>query len=188
MLQSSLVWLEKGYVKFGYEGPVGLKVERLSKDVGINKSSFYHHFAALDVFIEELLVYHLQRVKSMAEKELACKTLDELIAVMVDHKEDLLFNRQLRVHRENLDFEKCFEKTNETTAHSIMGVWAGFLGLEDDNYLAGMVLQLSMENFFLQITDETLNKAWLTNYFLELRRMVDGFKAMKKVKELNGTV
>ena len=43
-------WLEVGYRCFADRGPNGLKVERLSKKVGKNKSSFYHLFADLEVF------------------------------------------------------------------------------------------------------------------------------------------
>ena len=37
-------WLEAGYEIFSKEGITGLKVEILSRKVGISKSSFYHLF------------------------------------------------------------------------------------------------------------------------------------------------
>lgn len=97
---------------------------------------------------------------------------------MVHHKMDLLFNRQLRFHRENPDFEACYLETNQQTAHSIGMVWMKVLGLEDHSYLAGLVLKLSIDNFFLQITEENLNPDWLGAYFTELRIMVQEFKKM----------
>ena len=171
-------WIHAGYSLFAHEGPQGLKVERLARMVGKNKSSFYHHFADLEVFTQVLLNYHLEQAAVMAEKEQQCKDLQGLIDIIVEHKIDLLFNRQLRVHRENPDFERCFQKTTEMVVHSLVPVWASIIGLTENSYLAQLVLKLSMDNFYLQITDETLNTMWLNTYFEELRHMVQVFKQM----------
>ncbi len=169
-------WIEQGYQTFALEGPQGLKVERLAKAVGKNKSSFYHYFADLEVFTNILLTHHLAQAHILAEKESACTSQSELIDLMVDHKVDLLFNRQLRIHRENRDFETCFETTNQLTGEAIIGLWAEILGLSDNSYLAALVLKLSLENFFLQITDETLNHQWLNTYFQELHTLIAAFR------------
>jgi len=58
MKEKEEIWITKGYGMFALFGEKGLKVEQLSKNVGISKSSFYHHFADLDVFVERLLQHH----------------------------------------------------------------------------------------------------------------------------------
>ncbi len=181
-------WIERGYKVFAYGGPQDIKIEALSKDVGKNKSSFYHHFADMEVFVTLLLEEHLRQNYLIAEKEAKCENLEELIEVIVEHKVDLLFSRQLRIHRENEEFAKCFQKSNEITAEAIAGVWAASLGLTDQSYLAGLVLKLSLENFFLQITDETLNKEWLQNYFNEIKALISAFKSGTPIPKLDGSV
>ena len=181
-------WIVAGYRIFAYEGPLGLKVERLARTVGKNKSSFYHHFADLEVFTEELLGYHLAQARLVAEKEGAAADLEELITVLVDHKVDMLFNRQLRIHRTNPAFEACFNRVNEFSVPAITPLWARLLGLEDKLYLAGLVLQLSLENFFLQITDETLRPEWLRAYFHRARQLVLAFQSTGSTAPLNGPV
>ncbi|MEM6265716.1 MAG: TetR/AcrR family transcriptional regulator [Bacteroidota bacterium] len=181
-------WIHVGYRIFAYEGPQKLKVERLAKQVGKNKSSFYHFFADLVVFTEQLLAFHMEQAYIMAEKEAQCPSLDALIDIIVEHKVDLLFNRQLRIHRTNPDFEACFEKTNELTGPALIGIWAKTLNLEDNSYLAGLVMRLGIENFYLQITDETINKEWLSAYFQEFQQLVQAFKSMKGLPTLDGTV
>lgn len=181
-------WMTAGYKTFALEGPQGLKVERLSKSVGKNKSSFYHHFADLEVFTTHLLEYHLAQAEILAVKESECSSLDELMDVLVDHKLDLLFNRQLRVHRENPDFEKCFCQTTEMTVPAFLRFWMEILELTDNSYLAQMVLKLSLENFYLQITYETLTQEWLQKYFQDLRTMVKEFKKTKGVTAIDGSV
>ncbi|MEO1655109.1 MAG: TetR/AcrR family transcriptional regulator [Bacteroidota bacterium] len=174
--EKQIPWIREGYKVFAQEGPPGLKIERLARAVEKNKSSFYHYFADLEIFTEELLKYHLKRAYEIAEIEKQSQNLEELMGVMVAHKEDLLFNRQLRVHRTRPLFMACLQETNEIFGQSIMHIWAQALGLEYNSYLAALVLKLSIENFFLQITEEHMNISWLKNYFQEIREMVQAFK------------
>lgn len=171
-----LIWIKKAYPIFAYHGPKGIKIERLSNEVGKSKSSFYHHFAELPLFIDTLLEYHMDQVKVIADKESECTTLEELISVLIEHKIDLLFNRQLRVHRENDGYRACFLQTNQIIGEAISDLWSEVLELKENIGLAQLVLKLSLENFFLQVTHETLNHSWLNNYFNELKVLIRNFK------------
>ncbi|WP_299664480.1 hypothetical protein [uncultured Polaribacter sp.] len=180
MREIEKIWLEKGYNCFAYEGPKGLKVERLSREVGKNKSSFYHLFADLDVFTERLLEFHLSRAKAISKKESAAKNENALISIIIEHKIDLLFNRQLRIHRDNQEFKKYLYRINQFSIEGLIPVWKNIISLSENSSLAKMVLHLSLENFYLQITDETLNESWLKAYFADIRKMVLLFQQSKK--------
>lgn len=173
-------WIEKGYKAFAYKGPYGLKIERLSEEVGKNKSSFYHLFADLETFTERLLSYHLSQAKIIALKESNSENKNDFIAILLEHKLDLLFNRQLRIHRENKEFEYCFNKVNQISIPAMLPIWKRIIGLSENNALAQIVLNLSIENFYLQITDETLNETWLEEYFASVHQMVAHFKRTTK--------
>lgn len=188
MEYKELVWIEQGYRTFAYEGPSALKIERMAKSVAKNKSSFYHFFADLEVFTNRLLSYHEQQAKEMARKESEAQTEADLTEIIINHRLDLLFNRQLRIHRENAAFSDCFQKINKFSLPGLLPLWKVIIGLEENNYLAQAVLMLSIENFFLQITDETLNKAWITGYFAKIREMVSLFKASGVVSSVDGGV
>ena len=181
-------WIAIGYHAFAYDGPGSLKIERIAKAVNKNKSSFYHLFADLEIFVQRLLAFHLEQAKSIAEKEASARDEQQLIEVLVHHKVDLLFNRQLRVYRENPEFESCFNKTNQLTFTALMPVWKKIIGLTDNSSLAKTVLALSMENFYLQITDTTLNEQWLKAYFNSIRVMIDQFRTNNELKALDGSV
>ncbi|NQZ48466.1 MAG: TetR/AcrR family transcriptional regulator, partial [Erythrobacter sp.] len=64
-----LPWIKAGYTLFAEEGPQGLKVEVIARRVNKSKSSFYHHFADLEVFTEFLLDHHLKQSAHLAELE-----------------------------------------------------------------------------------------------------------------------
>ena len=173
-------WILVGYQLFAQEGPGGLKVERLARKVGKSKSSFYHHFADLEVFTAFLLEYHMDRALAIAARERKCaNVIPELIEVILDVKEDLFFNRQLRIHRNIPKFRACFEASSHEVGDAIIGIWAQELGLEGNSYLALMVLNLSLENFYLQITPQTLSYTWLEEYVKGLKQMVQAFKQGK---------
>lgn len=181
-------WIEEGYTQFALEGPHSLKVEPLAQAVGKNKSSFYHHFADLEVFTEYLLKHHLAQAEILAKKEATAQNLEELITHLLEHKMDLLFNRQLRFHRDHPAFADTCQKVGNITTPAFIGLWAKIIGLEDNSYLAGLVLQLSIENFFLQINEDTLHQAWLRDYFKQQQRLVQAFKQAGNVAALNGSV
>jgi hypothetical protein len=99
-----------------------------------------------------------------------------LLHLLVEVKQDLLFNRQLRINRNSSQFKGCFEKASREVGEAILGIWAETLSLKDNSNLARMVLNLSLENFYLQITEETMTYEWLLNYVRELQTMVTAFK------------
>ena len=180
-------WIEVGYEIFALEGPKALKVEVLARQVKKSKSSFYHHFADLEVFTKILLDYHLERSRIVGELERQCKQLvPDLLRVLVEVKLDLFFSRQLRVHRDVPQFRKCFEAVTEEVGDAMLGIWAEALGLTDNSYLAQLVLNLTLENFYLQITPETLHYDWLENYVRELQAMVHAFKENERKRSIFG--
>jgi AcrR family transcriptional regulator len=189
-LDSKEPWILCGYDTFSKEGPKGIKIEVIARQVSKNKSSFYHHFADLDIFTDLLLTYHIERAKIIAQQETLCKNvIPDLLNVLLNFKIDLLFNRQLRINRTNIQFKECFEKSNKIVGESILNIWAEMLGLADNSNLAKIVLNLSIENFYLQITEETLTYEWLENYMEELKKMAKEFnKNSTRNVLLNGNV
>jgi AcrR family transcriptional regulator len=174
---NKLPWILCGYEMFSKEGPKGLKIEVIARKVNKSKSSFYHHFADLEGFTEFLLSYHLERAKIIAKRESQCKNvIPEFLNVLLEVKQDLLFNRQLRVNRNITQFKGCFEKASKIVGEAILSIWADSLGLSENTNLAGIVFNLSLENFYLQITEETLTYEWLKTYVVDLQTMVKEFE------------
>lgn len=175
-MNSQVTWILKGYEIFALQGESGLKVERLAKEVGISKSSFYHYFADSDIFIDCLLDYHLEQSRKMAVRENTAYNIDpELIQILEEHKVDLLFNRQLRIHQNNSKYFNTLIKSNEIVGNEFVKLWARELNLKlDFNQLEGL-FELALENFYLQINFENLHYDWLSTYFKNLKRIALNF-------------
>lgn len=170
------IWIQKGYEKFSILGQGGLKIEPIAKSVGISKSSFYHFFADLELFTEFLLKHHIEQSYLIAKKEREAKNIDpELINILIEHKTDLLFNRQLRINKDNRQFSKILEQSNKIVGDAFVNVWVNDLALQLTQKQIESIFTLAIENFFLQINLETLNYEWLSNYFKNLKKIVSNF-------------
>jgi AcrR family transcriptional regulator len=176
MTDSKAIWIHTGYTIFALAGRAGLKIEVLAKKAGINKSSFYHHFADLEIFIDQLQKHHIQQAHIIADKERSAEKIDpDLIDILVEHKMDLLFNRQLRIDRDNKDYAETVALSNRILGNTFVVIWAKDLQLNLTQKQLEGLFELALENFFLQITPDNLHKAWLAGYFDNLKRIARNF-------------
>ena len=176
MIISTEIWIKKGYEIFALEGFKSLKIESLSKKVGISKSSFYHHFSDMDVFVELLMQYHLEQAHIIAKKEHHAKNVEpELINILTEHKIDLLFNRQLRINRVHKNYADTLIQSDIIIGNVFAMAWVKDLNLKLNQLQLEGIFELVMENFYLQINLENLNHTWLANYFTNLKRIAGYF-------------
>lgn len=170
-------WIEAGYELFSNEGPVGLKVDKIARKVGISRSSFYHLFADLNVFEEKLLVYHTGRAQQAAEKVKSCKTIDpDLLLKIVEEKEYVLFNRQLRIHRDNPAYRTGFENAIAVVSKELIATWAAMLDLQHKPDVARTLFKMTADLLFHRMTTENINYEWLKIFLKEITLLVNEMK------------
>lgn len=178
MKEKEEIWITTGYESFALTGENSLKIEQLAKRVGISKSSFYHHFADLEIFKEKLLLYHLNQSVTIASKEKKAETIyPDLIHILIEHKIDLLFNRQLRIHSNNLRFKEVLKKSDKIIGTDFIKLWLSDTKLNLTPQQAEGLLELALENFYLQINEENINEFWLQEYFGNLNRIAQKFES-----------
>lgn len=172
-------WIIEGYETFAFTGENSLKIEQLAKEVGISKSSFYHHFADLSIFKEKLLLHHLNQSVIIAEKENKAEKINpDLINILVDHKTDLLFNRQLRINANNLKFRDVLIKSNKIIGTDFIKLWLSDTKMNLTPQQTEGLFELAMENFYLQINKDNINQEWLKLYFDNLYRISRKFEPL----------
>ncbi len=174
MSPSKIVWIKEGYFIFSREGTQGLNVERIARQINKNKSSYYYYFGDLDIFVEALLDYHLERADQIAALGRQCKNMDpDVINLMVDTKDDLFFSKQLRLNLKNPAFKRCFDKSFKIITDSFMDQWTVAIRFEDRPGLAKILFKLIVDNFFLQVNDENLTYEWFHEYMNEIRFIIE---------------
>jgi AcrR family transcriptional regulator len=180
-MSDTIKWIKAGYKLFAENGINGLKVELVAKEVGISKSSFYHHFTDMELFIDRLLEHHINQYKIISKREYECKSLNpDLIKIFIEFKTDLLFNRQLRVNRNDKRFAGCLKKTDLIVGPSIMRVLKKELDPDLSQKLFDKLFPLVREAFYLQIDINALNEEWLPAYFSSVKDIVIGLGSVAK--------
>ncbi|MEO1435044.1 MAG: TetR/AcrR family transcriptional regulator [Bacteroidota bacterium] len=173
MKKNELVWIQKGYFLFGRKGLYGLNVELIASELNKSKSSFYHYFGDLDHFIDKLMEYHRSRAKQIAEKGRNCQNMDpDVILLMIETKDDLLFNKQLRLNGQEPRLNACFEETFNTISDSFMAKWNSTIGMNQKPMLGKVIFNLLVDNFFLQVNEHNLDYPWFQGYIQQLRSII----------------
>lgn len=174
--QKTDIWIKKGYEIFATMGIKAIKIEPLSKTVGKSKSSFYHHFADLEVFTDLLLNHHLTQSNIIAEKEAKANHINpDLINIFMEHRIDLLFNRQLRINQNIKSFSETLLQSNKIVGNNFVNLWVKDSDIKLSKNQIDGIFSLALENFFLQINADNLNYKWLSDYFANLKRITGSF-------------
>jgi AcrR family transcriptional regulator len=169
-----IAWIQAGYTMFANNGIV--QIEPLAKAVGKSKSSFYHHFADIELFMEALLQLHITQSHIIAQKEKKAKNINpELIDILVTHKEDLLFNRQLRVHNNVPFYNDIICQSNKIIGEAFRWLWTKELNPKFTSSQIEVFFNLALDNFYMQTTAENLNHKWLVQYFDRIKESASKF-------------
>ncbi|WP_281612608.1 TetR/AcrR family transcriptional regulator [Flammeovirga sp. SubArs3] len=164
-MEKQQLWINAGYKVYSTEGPNGLKVERLAKVVGVSKSSFYHYFADLECFIDDLFRYHLEQCKIIAEKERHCEKIHpDLIDIFIEHKTDLLFQRQLRIHQKEKQAQVVLSKSKTILGNFSEMAWAQDIYHPLTKSQLNAIFQIVIDDFYMKINEDNLNHEFLGEY------------------------
>lgn len=126
------LWIEKGYEHFALYGPKNLSINKLSKNIGLSRASFYHHFGDLDFFTENLLAKHWDIIEIFnSEGKKKCnQLLPDLYNLLSHYPIPLKFCLHLFHNRSNPHFNLLYIKSYEATAKSFaLKLFAKHLGL-----------------------------------------------------------
>jgi len=138
-------WLETGYRHFAELGPDQLSINRLSKELGASRASFYNYFGDLNVFIDELLTMHWGiAVNFSNEGRFSCTQLfPDLYQILAKYPIPLQFSIQLFKHRNIPAYNFIFIKSYEHSAKAFL-------------------LRLFTEEYDLRKPKSELLKLWIT--------------------------
>ncbi len=169
--EKKLIWIEAGYQRFAAFGEAGLTVEAIARDLNRNKSSFYHYFGELQVLKADIFQFHLDASRSMGEKMALAEKLDpELLTIILEHKRNFLFHKQLRL-AEGESFKKYYDRAFEYVQEPLLIKLSEALHIEQKQLFSTALLNLVSDNFLLRIQDSNLSLEWLRSYVEELRNL-----------------
>ena len=142
---SKTLWIEKGYEHFALYGPDNLSINKLSKEIGSPRASFYNFFGDIEVFIDALLDLHWKITQEFCTVgALECKKyFPDVYLLLEQYPIPLQFSKQLFLHRNNPIYNLLFIKTYSASAKAF-------------------ILELFSKQFNLNYNDEDTNNLWIT--------------------------
>lgn len=143
-------WLEQGYEDFAIAGPDQLSINQIAKRINASRSTFYHYFGDIHIFIDRLLEQHWEvSVEFDSLGKTRCKRMiPDLYDTLSEYTIPLQFSRQLFINRHIPRYNYLFEKAYESSAKAF-GV---------DLFAAHLELDLPRED--LLNLYRTLGEAW----------------------------
>lgn len=173
-------WIAAGYEIAAHQGFDKLNIKNLAQELGRNRSSFYHYFGDMEIFMAELLKCHERRCARIIEQEDGCQNFDpDWMLLMIENKDELLFNRQLRIYCDIPLFNDCFERTTRLNYEKIRRHWAEYIGVESHPDLALEIFQLSIRAYLFQNTEDTMTLNKMQNFFQLVQMIVKQIHRLK---------
>jgi AcrR family transcriptional regulator len=168
-------WIDKGYELFTHSGPDGIKVETLARKMHVSKSSFYYHFGDQETFLELLLEEHYHITERFGADAKQCKAfVPDFIDVMLKYQSAILFQRQLRIHRENLDFQLAYQRAADTVNREMLPIWAKHMGIDSDMNFARSLYTVIEDSFYERVREKTFSLEWIYGFLHENESVIQG--------------
>lgn len=184
-------WIKKGYEHFALYGPKNLSVNKLSKEIGSARASFYHHFGDIEIFIEELLDMHWQinqQFCSIGARE--CKKyFPDLYLLLEQYPIPLKFSKQLFLNRNNPSFNYLFMKAYNASARAfILKLFSEQFGLHH-NYEDTYNLWLTVgESWYSRLDSNNLSALKMQQLAEEIMNSVLIFMSSDLYSKMQGTL
>jgi AcrR family transcriptional regulator len=103
-------WIQAGYTILATEGIDGIKIERVARALGLNKSGFYYYFGTLESYVKSLIQHHIHIAKDIAIEIEACQHVDpDFLYLIIRHKAFFLVESRLLVKNRLLQVDNTAE-------------------------------------------------------------------------------
>lgn len=166
-------WIETGYRIIAHEGIDAIQVERLAREIALNKSGFYHYFGTRIKYLDALMGHHRNEVVQMATMLSEVNNFDpDYFYVLLQFKTTVLFHMQLVRHRHDRFLIESFHRINEIIDPMVIPAWANFIGQQHNHELAKRYYQIFRELMYSRITPDNLNIEHLTSTGYEIKLLL----------------
>jgi AcrR family transcriptional regulator len=169
---NSSVWVEEGYKLFATEGLSGLHIEKLARQLGLNKSGFYHYFGDLESFCTDLGRLHEKKVSQFLEEAKQAQTLDpDYLNLLTTHPTMIMFQVQLTRHKGNRELYQLSEAIDARLDQALQKLWADYLGIQDKPDLVIRYFSIIRDMFYTRASLENINYEFLRGIVLEAKKV-----------------
>jgi len=176
-------WIEAGYDLFASEGLKEIRIERLARDLDLNKSSFYHYFGDIDHFFENIIQHHKECAERYIMEIGNCRKFDpDYLHVMLRYRQNMRLHLQLLSHRDKPGFLIAHREINRKVDQKLNPLWVAFMDMQNMPALAMKYFQFVRGRFYANFDIENMDYESLHSISIEARDLI---RAMKEVPDHN---
>ena len=176
----SVNWLSVGYQIFGEEGPEGIQVERLSRILQVNKSSFYHFFVNKEMYIEELIRLHRQYGEELEQRVWKLDSFNPgYIQLLIEYRDTILFHRQLLRNSQFPEFKNVYHSINSKIELAILPLWKQEVGLPDAT--AQALFEIIRDTFFGRMNHKNFTADFVYGVLEEAKGLISQIKQREDI-------
>jgi AcrR family transcriptional regulator len=158
-------WIETGYQLFSQEGIPGIQIERMSRILGLNKSSFYHYFGTLEIFLDRLITHHHNHVELLVSDIKKADFFDpDLLNTLIQRQVTVMVQVQLKNSKSNSTLLAIGKIIEEQIDQAILPVWANYIGIPQNSGLAYKYLECVRDAFYTRISFEQFTYCFLHEF------------------------
>jgi len=167
-------WVKAGYKLFGKEGMEGIKVERLARNLQLNKSGFYHYFGSMKTYLKSLLQYHVGMSKSIAEEIEDCENFDpDLLNLIIKHKAFFLVESQLLLKSKPSYFGSEVDEASKIINKKLLPLWRKETQLPEDSVVALSYLNIILHFFYARLNSDNMSYQFLHSLTFETEAVLN---------------
>jgi AcrR family transcriptional regulator len=170
-------WINAGYEILAAEGPEGIHVERLARELGHNKSGFYHYFGDREIYFSKLMEYHYKVNGDFHDEILLLKLFDpDYINLLVKYRSSICVQAQLKKNLSNPLYMDEFIKNKIRNDKAVIPLWASYLNITNNLALAQELWDIIRDVFFMRFNSNNLCYEFIHDLVYEFSKVVDVLK------------
>ena len=167
-------WIKAGYKLLATEGMDGIRIERLAKILGLNKSGFYHYFGTMEGFVKRLLEHHIDKAKGIACEIANCQNIDpDLLFLIEKHKAFFLVESQLLVKGRPVHVLEEVIEAGKILNKELLPLLRKSSELPDDDSVALAYLNIVRHFFYACIDARHIDYEFLHRLAIDTKGVMD---------------
>ncbi len=172
--KTSSLWTEAGYELFAMEGLEGIQVERLARILQLNKSGFYHYFADLEGFCEDLIQLHRRKMDLLLSEVREIKNLDpDYLLLLVKYTPTVMFQVQLTRNKDKYSFYEASVEIEERANQVVRHLWVDFLGSNASPEHVMRYYDFVRDMFYTRVSVRNFNFQFLHDLITDAKVLID---------------
>jgi AcrR family transcriptional regulator len=163
-------WIKAGYDLLGTGGLEGIKIERLARILGLNKSGFYYYFNTMEGFLMHVLEYHVRMAREVAAELQQCNNIDpDVLLVVVRCKTFFLVESQLLHKNRNVHLHLNVDEAGSIVSDELIHLWHRIGESHADPETVMAYVKIIRHFFYARITADEIDYAFLRSLAAETK-------------------